>query len=47
MSGCKAAGTFKVQQGHGTQTARIFRLDGGAAREVAEAGLTSRGRVTP
>jgi hypothetical protein len=47
MGDCKAAGSFQVQQGHGTQTARIFRLDGGAPREVANATLTSRGRVTP
>jgi hypothetical protein len=47
MTECKAAGTFKVHQGHGTQTARIYRLDGGAPRAVADATLTSRGRVTP
>lgn len=44
MDGCRASGSFKLRQGQGTQTARMFRLDGGEPRVVASANLTSRGK---
>jgi hypothetical protein len=45
MGDCKGSGMFKLRQGRGGQTVRVYRLDGGAPRVVATAEITSRGPV--